>query len=63
MLFHDLSAALSLIFLFCLVDTGMRVIVSVVFVFVVSFLCVFRPQYCNLLYVNCLPCSLTLKLF
>ena len=39
----------------------MRVFVSVVFV--VSFLCVFRPQYCNLFHVNWLPCSLTLKLF
>ena len=32
-----------LIYLFCLVDTGVRVFVSVVFV--VSFLCVFLPQY------------------
>ena len=61
MIFHDLFAALSLIYLFCWVDTGVRVFVSVVFV--VSFLCVFRPQYCNLFHVNWPPFSLTLKLF
>ena len=41
--------------------TGVRVFVSVVFV--VSFLCVFQPQYSYLFHVNWLPCSLTLKLF
>ena len=45
MIFHDLFVSLSLIYLFCWVDTGVRVFISVVFV--VSFLCVFRPQYCN----------------
>ena len=49
MIFHDLYAALSLIYLFCKVDTGVRVFVSVVFV--ASFLSVF-PQYCNLSNVN-----------
>ena len=61
MIFHDLFAALVLIYLFCEVDTGVRVFLSVVFI--VSFLCVFRPQYCNSFHVNWLPCSLTLKLF
>ena len=59
MIFHDLFAALSLIYLFCLVDTGVHVFVSVVSV--VSFLCVFQPQYCNIFHVNWLPCSLPLK--
>ena len=38
MIFHDLFAGLSLFYLFCEVDTSVRVFVSVVFV--VSFLCV-----------------------
>ena len=61
MISHDLFAALSLIYLFCEVDTGVCVFLSVVFV--VSFLCVLRPQYCNSFHVNWLPCSLTPKLF
>ena len=57
MISHDLFAALSLVYLFCKVDTVVRVFVSVVFV--VSFLYVFRPQYCNLFHVKWFPCSLT----
>ena len=54
MIFHDLFAALSLIYLFCWVDTGVRVFVSVVFV--VSFSLCFPASI--LKFISCKLASL-----